>query len=78
MKLKALGINLKQARKKCYPKDDQAAFAIRIGVSIGTYARMEQGDLSIGIGKYYAAARLLRLDAGFDQLFAMQQDLLDG
>ncbi len=72
-----LGTNLAQARKHFYPSDTQADFCVRIGVSRRTYAKMEQGDLSVGMGKYLAAARLLGLDAGFDHLFDFERSLLD-
>ena len=67
--LPELGSRLRQARKKRFPRDDMAAFALRIGVSRATLQKMEQGDLSVSIGRYYAAAHRLGLTAGFDALF---------
>lgn len=75
--LASLGNNLTKARKQQYPKDTQVTFAVRIGVSKATYSRMEKGDLSIGLGKYYAAAKLLGLEDTFDQLLLMPTSLLD-
>lgn len=75
--LASLGKNLTKARKYHYPGDTQATFSVRIGVSKGTYARMEKGDMSIGLGKYYSAACLLGLQDSFDQLMLMPMSLLD-
>jgi transcriptional regulator with XRE-family HTH domain len=72
-----IGRNLAAARKYHYPGDTQADFCVRIGVSRRTYAKMEQGDLSVTLGKYLAAARLLGLEQGFTELFAFERSLLD-
>ncbi|WP_144244311.1 helix-turn-helix domain-containing protein [Nitrincola sp. A-D6] len=76
-RLSVLGEHLASARKYYYPQDTQKIFAVRIGVSKATYSKMEKGDLSVGLDKYYAAAQLLGLEAGFEQLFTMQRSLLD-
>ena len=72
-----LGENLKLAKKRHYPKDTLADFALRIGVSKATYQKMEKGDLSVSTMNYYAAAELLGLDAGFDTLFTQPESLFD-
>lgn len=77
-RVEPLGRNLAMARKKRYPKDTQHVFSVRIGVSKATYIKMEQGDLSVGMDKYYAAAELLGLAEGFAQLFVMEENILDG
>ena len=66
--LEQLGHNLRAARKKYFPADDLRAFALRIGVSRATLQRMEKGDLSVSISKYYQAAQVLGLEQPFAQL----------
>ena len=61
MNLEALGKNLQKSRKLKFPKDDLYAFSLRIGVSRATLQRMEKGDLSVSIGRYYQAAKILGL-----------------
>ncbi|NIB42226.1 helix-turn-helix transcriptional regulator [Pseudomaricurvus alkylphenolicus] len=77
-RIEPLGRNLAKARKRHYPRDTQRTFSLRIGVSKATYVKMEQGDLSVGMDKYYAAAELLGLTEGFAQLFIMEENILDG
>lgn len=77
-RIESLGRNLATARKKRYPKDTQRSFSVRIGVSKATYVKMEKGDLSVGMDKYYAAAELLGLADGFAHLFVMEENILDG
>ena len=72
-----LGENLKIAKKRHYPADTMADFALRIGVSKATYQKMEKGDLSVSTMNYYAAAELLGLDRTFDTLFTEQESLFD-
>lgn len=76
-RLNALGTQLAHARKRYYPKDTQAIFALRIGVSKATYSKMEKGDLSVSLAKYYQAAVLMGLEDGFHQLFTLPMNLLD-
>lgn len=73
--LPSLGENLRHARKRLFPKDDLAAFALRIGVSRSTLQKMEKGDLSVGIGKYYRAAEVLRLTDAFSELLHLEESL---
>jgi transcriptional regulator with XRE-family HTH domain len=75
--LPVLGTRLKAARKRGYPNDDLAAFALRIGVSRATLQKMEKGDLSVSIGRYLAAAQRLGLAEGFDSLFAQPGSMFD-
>lgn len=77
MKLAQLGLNLKDARKRRFPADNLATFAIRIGVSRATLQKMEQGDLSVSMEKYYNAGRLLDLERDFEQLLRLPQSLFD-
>ena len=72
-----LGENLKHAKKRHYPTDTMAVFALRIGVSKATYQKMEKGDLSVSTMNYYAAAELLGLHTAFDTLFTEQESLFD-
>ncbi len=75
--LKSLGQRLRAARKRRFPGDDMAAFALRIGVSRSTLQKMEDGDLSVSLGRYYRAAQRLDLDAGFEALFERPPSLFD-
>jgi transcriptional regulator with XRE-family HTH domain len=75
--LPPLGQRLRTARRRHFPGDDLQAFAVRIGVSRATLQKMEKGDLSVSIGRYYAAARVLGLTATFDALLAEAPSLFD-
>ena len=75
--LPILGTNLRQSRKKAFPKDDLNAFALRIGVSRATLQKMEKGDLSVSLAKYYSAAEVLGLTAAFDSLLKREESLFD-
>ncbi len=72
-----IGQTLKKARKKHFPQDDLQAFAVRICVSRATLQKMEKGDLSVGIGKYYEAARLMGMEKNFSNLFFEKESLFD-
>lgn len=67
--LKELGIRLRAARKKQFPKDTQTEFGFRFGVGRITCQKMEQGDLSVSMKHYYAAAELLKMQSQFSELF---------
>ncbi|MBT4520046.1 MAG: helix-turn-helix transcriptional regulator [Halieaceae bacterium] len=75
--LPELGSRLRVARKRRFPDDDLAAFAIRIGVARATLQKMEAGDLSVSMGRYYAAARRLGLSEGFEALFEQTGSMFD-
>ena len=75
--LTALGDKLRRARKRRFPYDSLAAFALRIGVSRSTLQKMEKGDLSVTIGKYYRAAEVLGLEETFDRLLHVEESLFD-
>jgi transcriptional regulator with XRE-family HTH domain len=75
--LPALGANLRTARKKVFPADTLADFALRLGVSRATLQKMEQGDLSVSLGKYHSAATVLGLTATFESLLKPTQSLFD-
>jgi len=75
--LTQIGQNLRQARQKAYPNDTLDDFALRIGVGRATLQRMEKGDLSVSLGKYFQAAALLGLDAPFHTLLKPTQSLFD-
>lgn len=75
--LPRLGEQLRKARKRNFPEDDLHAFAIRIDVSRATLQKMEKGDLTVGIGKYFSAASVLNLQATFNQLFHEEKGLFD-
>lgn len=75
--LGTLGHNLKFARKQRFPQDDLQAFSVRIGVARATLQKMEKGDLSVAMEKYYRAAEVLGLTEGFNQLFTLEVSLFD-
>jgi transcriptional regulator with XRE-family HTH domain len=75
--LPTLGANLRIARKKAFPADTLASFALRVGVSRATLQKMEQGDLSVSLAKYYSAATVLDLTATFDALLQPADSLFD-
>ena len=77
-RLDSLGANLRASRKRRYPLDTLADFALRIGVSRATLQKMEQGDLSVSIGKYYRAAEILGLAESFADLLRLERSLFDG
>lgn len=75
--LPALGDNLRRARKRRFPRDDLATFALRIGVSRSTLQKMEKGDLSVSTGRYYRAAEILGLEETFGDLLSFEESLFD-
>ena len=76
--LDSLGANLRASRKRRYPLDTLADFALRIGVSRATLQKMEKGDLSVSIGKYHRAAEILDLAESFADLLRLERSLFDG
>lgn len=76
-KLPQVGRRIQNARKRRYPKDDLAAFAARCEISRATLHKMEQGDLSISMSRYYAVAKRLGLTEGFHRLFEEEESLFD-
>ena len=77
MQLHSLGAHLRNARKHRFPADDMRAFALRVGVSRATLQKMEQGDLSVSMSRYYQAAKLLGCERHFEDLFEMPKSLFD-
>ena len=75
--LPVIGQNLRAARKKRFPGDRLEDFALRGGVGRATLQRMEQGDLSVSLGRYYQAAKLLGLENAFAELLKPQESLFD-
>ena len=75
--LRELGDNLRRARKRRFPNDDLAAFALRIGVSRSTLQKMEKGDLTVAVGRYYRAAEILGLADAFGTLLREEESLFD-
>lgn len=73
--LRELGLRLKKARLE--RNDSQKEFAFRLGVSIPTLAKMEQGSPSISMGTWIKALSTLgRLDE-LDQLIAPSESLFE-
>ena len=75
--IRELGDNLRRARKRRFPNDDLAAFALRIGVSRSTLQKMEKGDLTVALGRYYRAAEILGLADTFGILLRQEESLFD-
>ncbi|MDC1287255.1 helix-turn-helix domain-containing protein [Gammaproteobacteria bacterium] len=74
---RSIGQKLREARKQRFPTDDLKAFALRIGVGRATLQRMEKGDMSVAIGRYYCAAQVLGLSDTFSHLFEQPESLFD-
>jgi transcriptional regulator with XRE-family HTH domain len=72
-----LGQQLKQARKQRFPRDTLDAFSVRIGVARATLQKMEKGDLSVALEKYFHAAEVLGVAKNFEQLFVLETSLFD-
>ncbi len=72
-----LGERFRQARKRRFPGDDLQAFALRIGVARATLQKMEKGDLSVSLARYYQAAVVLGTADNFAQLFTLKESLFD-
>ncbi len=77
MKIETLGKQLRAARKRHYPKDTLEAFAVRIEVGRATLQKMEQGDLSVTLQKYYQAAEVLGMTSNLERLFFEEKSLFD-
>lgn len=67
--LPQLGERLVALRKQNFPQDTQLDFAVRIGVSKGTYLKMEKGDLRVSMASYYQAAIRHGIEERFNELF---------
>ncbi len=73
--LKNLGQRLKNARLES--NDPQKEFAFRIGVSIPTLYKMEQGSPSISIGTWIKALSMLGKLDDFDKLITPGESLFE-
>jgi transcriptional regulator with XRE-family HTH domain len=70
--LRRLGENLAVARKR--RKESQRLWAQRLGVSVPTLIRMEQGDAGVGVGIYATALWLMGRVAALPELAAPEHD----
>ena len=66
--LRRLGLRLRSARLA--RNESQARFAARLGISVPTLRRMEQGDPAAQIGHWLAALDRLERGDVFEQLLA--------
>jgi transcriptional regulator with XRE-family HTH domain len=73
--LKNLGKRLKNARLEL--NDPQKEFAFRIGVSIPTLYKMEQGNPSVSIGTWMKALSMLGKLDDFEKLIAPNESLFE-
>lgn len=71
--LRRLGLRLRSARLA--RNESQARFAARLGISVPTLRRMEQGDPTAQIGHWLAALNILERGDGFEQLLAPRDSL---
>lgn len=71
--LKNLGLRLKNARLEL--NDPQKEFAFRIGVSIPTLYKMEQGHPSVSIGTWVKALSMLGRIEDMDQWIGLRESL---
>lgn len=65
-----IGRQVKMLRKKHYPDDSQATFAVRIKVSIHTYRRIEKGDSRVSFAHYVEVAKLYNMEENLLKIFA--------
>ena len=72
--LRDLGDNLALARQR--RNESLRAWAVRMGVSVPTLRRMEQGDPSVGMGVYASALWLIGRHPALPGLAAPESDLL--
>lgn len=70
--LRRLGDNLALARVR--RKESQRLWAQRLGVSVPTLIRMEQGDAGVAMGTYATALWLIGRAAALPELAAPQHD----
>lgn len=73
--LERLGARLRGERLA--RNESQARFAARLGISVPTLRRMEQGDPSAQIGYWLAALAILGRSQEADALLAPRQSLFD-
>ncbi len=73
--LKELGQRLKKARLE--RNDSQKEFAFRLGTSIPTLAKMEQGSPSVSMGTWIQALSMLGKLDELDQLIAPSESLFE-
>lgn len=71
--LSALGTRLKAERLQ--KNETQKIFAARIGVSVPTLTKMEQGDPSVSLGHWVAALRVFGREKDLQLLLSPQDDL---
>lgn len=74
-KLKNLGERLRNARLD--RNEGQERFAIRLGISVPTLRKMEQGNPSCTIGNWLEALYLLDCLDDIDSLFSKKETLFD-
>lgn len=71
--LQRLGLRLRSARLA--RNESQARFAARLGISVPTLRRMEQGDPTAQIGHWLAALDILERGDGFEPLLEPRDSL---
>ncbi len=72
--LHGLGANLSLARQR--RNESLRAWASRMGISVPTLLRMEQGDPSVGMGIYATALWLIGRHQALPQVAAPESDLM--
>jgi transcriptional regulator with XRE-family HTH domain len=72
-KLASLGQRLREARLAANEK--QARFAARLGISVPTLRKLENGDPAVGIGVLVEALAILGRQDELDALLAPKDDL---
>lgn len=72
--LRGLGDNLSLARQR--RSESLRAWASRMGVSVPTLMRMEQGDPSVGMGVYATALWLIGRHQALPEVAAPESDLM--
>ena len=72
--LSEMGKRIALLRKRDFPQDNQATFALRVGVSKTSYVKIEQGNSQAAIGSYFKVAAILNVEDQFSALFTAPKE----
>ncbi len=75
--LSEIGRKIALLRKRDFPQDNQATFALRVGVSKTTYVKIEQGNSQVAIGSYFKVAAILNVEDQFSALFTAPKESIN-
>jgi len=75
--LSEIGRKIALLRKRYFPQDNQATFALRVGVSKTTYVKIEQGNSQVAIGSYFKVAAILNVEDQFSAVFTAPKESIN-